>query len=113
MDILEFIPVGKRNAVSRRYLKDITHIPDRKLRNLIHQARRKIPILNLSDGRGYYIPDMNTEEDRQALVQYVRQEENRIKSTGWALYAARRTLRNCNIDWRNYEQQGKGEARRT
>ena len=101
VDVLDFIPVGSRNAVKRKFLSSITGLPDRILRIKIHQARRKIPILNLSDGRGYYIPDMNDPEDRKRLVRYVRQEESRLRSIGWALKAARRTLRNCGIDWRN------------
>lgn len=98
MEILDFIPVGSENAVSRAYLCAAMGLRDRQVRQSIHEARRKMPIINLSEGEGYYIPDMNTLKDRDALLQYVRQEENRLKSIGWALRAARQTLKNCGIE---------------
>lgn len=99
--VLSFIPIGSKNAIKRRRLARMTGLKDRTLREYIHLARRKIAIINLSMGRGYFIPDMNTDKDRKLLVRYVRQEESRLKSIGWALKAARDTLRNCNIDWRD------------
>lgn len=98
--ILSLIPTGSDNAIRREYLVQISGLSDREVRNYIHLARRKIPIINLSKGRGYYIPDMNQEKDRKMLVHFVRQEESRLRSIGWSLFAARRTLRNCHIDWR-------------
>jgi len=98
--ILEYIPTGSGNAIKRNVLVSLVGLPDREVRKLIHFARRKIPILNLSRGKGYFIPDMNKKKDRKALVKYVRQEESRLRSIGWALKAARQTLRNCGIDWR-------------
>lgn len=94
--ILNYIPTGSENAITRKELSIMTGICDRDIRKSIHIARRYIPILNLSDGKGYYIPNMNNTSDKQNLKIFFRQEENRIKSIGWALKAARRTLRNCN-----------------
>lgn len=49
---------------------------------------------------------MNTRNDTDLLKWYVRQEESRERSIGWSLKAARRTLKNLNIDWRgDVEQQ--------
>lgn len=98
VDVKDYIPIGSSNAVGRKYLSQVTGLDDRQLRREIHLARRDIPILNLSDGRGYYIPDMNTLEDRQKLLTYYRQETRRLKSIGWALKAVRQTLRNCNVE---------------
>lgn len=112
MDILDFIPIGSKNARRRKHLRSITGLSDRLLRDAIHKARRKIPILNMQDGRGYFIPDMNDKYDRWLLVKYVRQEERRLKSIGWSLMAARKTLRNCGIDWRNYDEQQKERSER-
>lgn len=98
--ILQFIPTGRKNAIRRKTLVCKSGLKDRRMRRLIHQARRKIPILNLQNNQGYFIPDMNDEIDRKLLVRFVRQEEKRLKSIGWALKAARQTLRNCGIDWR-------------
>ena len=98
IDIKEYIPTGSSNAVGRKYLTQVTGMSDRKIRIAIHQARRDIPILNLSDGNGYYIPDMNLESDRRNLIRYYRQEMSRLKSIGWALKAVRKTLKNCNME---------------
>lgn len=104
-DILDYINTGSKNAVKRKYLSEITGINDRYIRLAIAQARRKIPILNMQNGDGYFIPDMNDEEDVKLLVRYVRQEESRLKSIGWSLKAARQTLKNCGIDWRSVEYE--------
>lgn len=101
--VLKYIPVGRKKAIRRKFLVALTGVKDRHVRDAIHYARRIIPIINLSNGGGYYIPDMNDPEDVKALVQFVRQEENRLKSIGWALKTARQTLKNCGVDWRTYK----------
>ena len=67
----------------------------------ISQARREMPILNMQDGSGYFIPDMNLAEERSLLKRYVQQETSRGKQIFWSLMGARKTLRNCGIDWRD------------
>lgn len=100
-DILDYIPTGQENAVTRSELCRRTGLNDRTMRALLHKARGKMPILNMQDGHGYFIPDMNLESDRMLLKQFVRQEESRLTSIGWSLKPARQTLRNCGIEWRN------------
>ena len=114
-DILDYIPTGHDNAVTRRELMDQTGIKDRAIRDMIHYARRKIAILNLQDGEGYFIPDMNLPEERIMLVQYIQQEESRLKSIGWVLKAARKMARNCNVevDTNELEQEGERRGERT
>lgn len=106
-DILDYIPVGSSNAVERFLLRMRTGLNDRQMRKLIHFARRRMPILNMQDSKGYFIPDMNSEKDIELLVKYVLQEESRLKSIGWSLMAARKTLRNCGIDWHDKRWQKK------
>ena len=100
-DILDYIPTGSTNAVARVMLRFRTGLRDRQMRKLIHFARRRIPILNMQDGKGYFIPDMNNEKDIRLLVKYVRQEESRLRRIAWSLMAARKTLRSCGINWRD------------
>lgn len=76
MNIREFIPIGKRNAVSRKELVAATGLPDRTLRQMIHQARIECSILSREDG-GYYIP---SEDEINELVQFCRREEHRAKA---------------------------------
>lgn len=95
MEILHYIPIGSENAIQRHVLAALVGLEDRRVRDQIAEARRRIPILNMQDGNGYFIPDMNLEGDRELLKAYVRQEESRLKSIGWSLKAARKTLKNC------------------
>ena len=107
LNILDYIPTGRVNAITRHALAIRTGISDRQVRDLIHYARRDIPILNMQDGRGYFIPNMNDDVERDMLAAYVRQEENRLRSIGWALASARQTCRNCGIEWRDKRWNGK------
>lgn len=108
-NILDYIPTGSGNAVERTILRFRTGLKDRQMRKLIHFVRREIPILNMQDSKGYFIPDTNDEKDVQLLIRYVLQEESRLKSIGWSLMAARKTLRNCGIDWRDEKWQKKNK----
>lgn len=74
MDILEFIPYGRKNAIKRHTLSELTGLSDRDTRRLIEQARQETPIINLSDGNGYYRPD-----DKDDLEKYILQEQARAK----------------------------------
>lgn len=76
MDILEFIPTGKENAISRRQLTDLLHLSDRKVRDIIAHARLTTVILS-SDTGGYYIP---AENELSEVKGYLKREEQRAKS---------------------------------
>ncbi len=77
MEIINFIPQGKKNAVSRYELSHFTGWPDRKVRHEIHKAREDHVILSLENGKGYYIP---TAEDYLELRKFIHREESRAKS---------------------------------
>ena len=102
--ILPYIPIGRKKAITRRELVAVTGVRDREVRKAIHCARRIMPIINLSNGGGYYIPDMNNPEEVKALVKFVQQEEGRLKSIGWALKTARQTLKNCSADIKPHKE---------
>ena len=89
MNIIDFIPEGKENAVTREYLCSVTGFPDRKIRDEIARARLDCAILNLSDGKGYYRP---TKDDYADLRRYKKQEENRIRSISMGLNPIRLLL---------------------
>lgn len=88
--IEQYIPFGKENAVSREYLSIATGMSDRKVRLQIAQARREHPILNLSDGKGYYRP---TVEEYLEAKQFYHQEIARAKSIFWSLFGLKRWFR--------------------
>lgn len=87
MNLLDFIPYGKENAVSRSQLCKLTGLTDRKVREQISQLRRTHVIINDQSGHGYY-----RTTDRAEIERYVRQETARLKSIGWSLKAARKAL---------------------
>lgn len=100
IDILTFLNTGSEHAVKRKRLCCLTHLSDRTMRNLLHDAGKKIPIINLQNGKGYFIPDMNLSKDRKLLARWVKQEESRIKERQLCVDTAIKTLNNCGVDWR-------------
>jgi hypothetical protein len=87
--ILDLIPVGNENAISRKKLAGIAEFfllvshdskdPDRDTRKLIAKARENNVILTAEDG-GDFIPDKNDPKDMQILNRYLKQERRRIHS---------------------------------
>lgn len=76
MNIMEFIPVGKENAISRDALSMKLFLADRTVRMLIQEAReRGEVILNDQDGAGYY-----TTRDVGQLERQYRTNRNRALS---------------------------------
>lgn len=74
--ILDHIPMGKANAVTRRELCSRLSLPDRTIRKLIEVERGKgAIIINDGDGEGYY----QSEELEDMLAQY-RTNNSRAKS---------------------------------
>lgn len=73
MKILDYIPVGHRNAITREQLMIATGLSDRKIRDLIEkECTREHPILNMQDGKGYFQPSV----DEMYLVRLYRAREN-------------------------------------
>ncbi len=73
MKLIDLIPIGKENAITRPDLIHLSGIPDRELRREI-EALRMLghPICNDQNGRGYYLAD-NAED----LQRWLRQEGSR------------------------------------
>ena len=74
MDILQYIPHGRENAISRRELCRITGLDDRVVRQEIKRLVRDkgIPILSSSAARGYWISESFDE-----MRAYVRENDTR------------------------------------
>lgn len=70
--IMNVIPVGHKNAVTRKQLCISTGMNDRRIRKAVAESRRENVILNLQDGSGYYIPDMEDETDKAELKKFVK-----------------------------------------
>ena len=94
MNIIEYIPKGFENAISRKNLCKITGLNDRVMRERIEEARRHTIIISNPDGSGYWIyPDNPTDEEQEHLRRYVKQQESRAKSIFYALYPARQRMK--------------------
>lgn len=62
IEIINYIPKGKDNAITRHELVMKTGLPDRDVRSLIAEARYETPII--STGKGYYQPTSWKEVER-------------------------------------------------
>lgn len=57
-DVINYIPKGKQNAISRTQLAVLTGLPDRTNRQAIEDARRNgVMVISGSNTKGYYITD--------------------------------------------------------
>lgn len=75
-DISVNIPIGRKNAVSRKYLSAVSGLSDRRVRQAIEHS--SAPIINL--GYGYFIPDEHDMIDKHEVLSYCAQERARIRS---------------------------------
>lgn len=76
MDIVKYIPVGRKNAISRPYLSTLTGLSDRINRKWIEAARRQgVRIISSSHGRGYYIA-----EDDNEWLHFLEEHKRRAES---------------------------------
>ena len=75
LNVIDYIPVGHKNAVTRQYLTTMTGLSDRTVREMIEkECTSEHPILNMQDGKGYFQPAA----DEMHLVRlYLAQENHR------------------------------------
>lgn len=72
--VIDYIPKGHENAVSRSYLRSILHMGDRKIREEIAESEESIFSFNGGYFRHKNKKDLPYEED------YLRKEAARAKS---------------------------------
>lgn len=97
ISIEDYIPFGKDNAVSREYLAALTQTSDREVRRMISVARKEHPIINLSDGNGYYRP---TIEEYMDAKHFYAQEKCRVTSIIKSLSGIKKWIRSVDINGR-------------
>lgn len=90
MSILDYIPYGENNAISREDLKQITGLTDRQMRKKIEIARETTPILNFQGGKGYFIP---TETEQYLVIRWIRQEASRRRKIEKGILGAEKFLK--------------------
>lgn len=93
MRIIDYIPTGHNNAVTRETLRSLTRLNDRKIRDLIAEANKSAPddvlIINMQDGMGCFRPA--PDEDYLVRV-WKMQEKARGLSVDESVEAAERYL---------------------
>ena len=88
MNITDYIPKGQNNAVSADSLCTALNIDRRTVRRLISSAQENgAVILNMQDGRGYYVP---ADDESQLVDDYIKQESARARSIFRKLRTARK-----------------------
>lgn len=87
--LISAIPFGRENAIDRFALQERMGISDRKVRQLIEDARNAgLFIINNSDGRGYY-----QTTDLDEMERSYRSDRKRALSILRRQKALRRTLK--------------------
>jgi len=89
MNIIDYIPEGQSNAISRRALCAATGLPDRMMRKEIERARQEHAILNSQDGSGYFRPAPG---EAYLIERWLRQERSRERSVRDATRGAEKAL---------------------
>ncbi len=66
---------GKKNALTRSDLRDITGFSDRANRNMIEDLRKEgLPIISTSSSKGYWLP-----ETKDELSHYINEFRSRAR----------------------------------
>lgn len=75
--IENYIPKGYKNRVSRSYLQETLHIPDRAIRRMIEEAQNRGSLIVSCNG-GYF--RRKDESDDPYIAAYLGQENRRFKT---------------------------------
>lgn len=87
-NIVDYIPTGQSNAVTADSLCAVLNMSRREVRKQISKAQENgAVILNLQDGRGYFVPD---DSETQLVENYVKQESARSRSLFRKIKSARK-----------------------
>lgn len=90
--VFNAIGVGHENATPRKDLPEAGACKDRDARKAIEELRINYAILNLADGKGYFIPTFTDEGINQAEL-YRRMQLARIKSIKKSLRGTEKFLK--------------------
>lgn len=101
MKIEDYIPYGHENGVTRKQLARLFEgqgkDPDRKAREAIQKARKRVAILNFGDKKGYFRP---LPEEKDLVLQWKRGQLKRAEEI-------KKSTRGCDVwttEW--WKRQG-------
>lgn len=98
LNIVDYIPLGSENAVSRRELCLRTGLDDRTMRDDIEKARGHCAICNDQDGRGYYIPRLKEGLDITQTIAWVKRTKEQAKKMDASTLATIDLLEKAGVD---------------
>lgn len=104
--IEDYIPAGYNNRVSRGYLHEILHVPDRTVRQMIEDAVNRGILIVSADG-GYF--RRKDERDDVYIRQYIISESNRFKSQSHKNKQLRNLWKEINPEDKKSENQIPGQ----
>lgn len=89
INILDYIPRGSENAITRNELSLKTKLGDRQVRELISQKRKEGEfIISSTQGKGYYLPETRAEVER-----FIMQQKSYIKNLQKGITKAEKALK--------------------
>ena len=100
MDIMQFIPSGEENAISRKELVEKTGLNDRAVRENIEQARHRGRLICSAKQGGYYQPGSIEDIERaywsdyrraKAILHRLKAMRHILKREGREVYEQRTT----------------------
>ncbi len=91
-NIEDYIPFGKENAIKREQLSVVTGCSDRIIRMMIADARKRVAIINIQDGNGYYRPRVKELDEAKTQL---KQEMSRIKNINKSLKALKQFIKSA------------------
>lgn len=90
MNLVELIPMGKENAITRNRLCELTGLSDRKVRMAIHDARTDgVMIISSTGQSGYFMP-----ETRADVEKFIKQQKSYIRNLQKSVSRAEKELKN-------------------
>lgn len=104
MKIEDYIPYGHENGVTRKQLARLFEgqgkDPDRKAREAIQRARKRVAILNFGDKKGYFRP---LPEEKDLVLQWKRGQLKRAEEI-------KKSTRGCDVWTTEWDKRMKLEA---
>lgn len=94
--IEDYIPAGYHNRVSRSYLQEILHIPDRAIRRQIEEAAERGILIASADG-GYF--QRENELDDPYIMGYIAQERKRFTTQSHKLKLLRHAMQEIDPEY--------------
>jgi hypothetical protein len=88
--LYSLLPHGSLNAIRGDVLAIRAKVDRRELRFMIADLREYVPVINMQNGKGYFIPDINDPEDLALLDRWIRQEESRKKKVDRSIKYAKK-----------------------